>query len=257
MKNYTPVILAVLLGLAAVVAVSRMLRQNQRPRENEVDVAAALRDLNAGDVLQADALQKKVIPVSARPANAILWSKHTDAVGQRLKHPIRAGDYLLTTDMQLERNMSSLVGEGEWAVTLPANSAGIGRGLQPGDEVAVIATFPLETSEKTLNPSQTPRKTTKTVTLVLFPRVRVLDNGTSSRSADGGSEVVLALPPQQALQLIAAQGKAQLTLALRRPADTAALKRSDTGMVEEKTFEQLMDNIKLVEVPDGPEERKR
>jgi hypothetical protein len=48
--------------------------------------------------------------------------------------------------------------------------------------------------------------------------VRVLDVGTLSSGGEStAGELILALPPQQAQVLVAAQGKAQLTLALRRP----------------------------------------
>lgn len=257
MKNYIPVVLAVLMGLAAVLAVSRMLNKNQVAPEEEDQVVAALRDLKAGDTVQVDALQKKVIPVSARPADAVVWSKRSLVVGQVLNRPVRAGDYLLSTYMSLSRSMSSLVGEGEWAVTIPGGGAGIGKSVQPGDEVAVIATFMLEMNLPNLDSSQSAQRVGKDVTLVLFPRVRVLENSAGGRNEEGGGDIVLALPPQQAQVLIAAQRKAQLTLALRRPGDSAALSRSAAGLVDEETFRKLLNEVKPVVVPDAPEVKSR
>ena len=123
MKNYIPIILAVLLGLAAVLAVSRMISQNKTAPEDEAWVVVAQRDLNENDVLQADSVQKKVIPVSARPAEAIVWSKRSLIVGQTLKRRVQAGDYILMPDINLMRSMSALVGEGEWAVTINVANA--------------------------------------------------------------------------------------------------------------------------------------
>ena len=120
---------------------------------------------------------------------------------------------------------------------------------QPGDEVAVIATFSVDMPVPTADLSQAPQKKSKEVTLVLFPRVRVLQNGGRSKQGEIGAEIVLALPPQQAQVLIAAQGKARLTLALRHPGDDSALRRSDAGMVDEVTFQQLLNKVPAVEVP--------
>jgi len=64
--------------------------------------------------------------------------------------------------------------------------------------------------------------------------------------------LILALPPQQAQVLIAAQGKSRLTLALRRPGDDAAINRIDTGMVNEETFDKLMQGLNTFEMPPVP-----
>jgi Flp pilus assembly protein CpaB len=253
MKNYIPIILAVLLGLAAVLAVSRMINQNKQVPEDESWVVVAQRDLNENDVLQMDSLQKKVIPASARPAESIVWSKRSLVVGQTLKRRVLAGDYILTPDINLMRSMSSLVGEGEWAVTISVANAGI---AQPGDEVAVIATLPMVFGETSADLSQAPQQKTKEVTLVLLPRVRVLENG-GAKHEDGNSEIVLALPPQHAQMLIAAQGKARLTLALRRPGDGSALSRADAGMVDDQTFQKLSSEVPSVVVPIAPGMKKQ
>ncbi|MEY4917221.1 MAG: Flp pilus assembly protein CpaB [Verrucomicrobiota bacterium] len=254
MKNYIPIILAVLLGLAAVLAVSRMIALNKQAPEDEAWVVVAQRDLNENDVLQADSVQKKVIPTSARPAEAIVWSKRSLIVGQTLKRRVQAGDYILMADINLMRSMSALVGEGEWAVTINVANASM---AQPGDEVAVIATFPVELAVATADLSQAPQKNSKEVTLVLFPRVRVLENGGSGKRDETGAEIVLALPPQQAQVLIAAQGKARLTLALRRPGDSSALSRSSAGLVDETTFQQLLKAVPAVNIPDAPGAKAR
>lgn len=250
MKNYIPLVLAVLLGLAAVLAVSRMINKNRQVPENEAWVVAAGKNLAAGDVIQDESvLEKKVIPVSSRPANAIVWSQRALIIGQKIKQPVNAHDYILSSDVDLVRGMSSLVGPGEWAVTINVANASL---AQPGDEVAVIATFAVEQAVATADLSQAPQKNSKEVTLVLLPRVRVLENGGNSKQGEGGAEIVLSLPPQEAQVLIAAQGKARLTLALRHPGDESALNRSDAGMVDETTFQNLLNVIKHpVEVPDA------
>lgn len=251
MKNYIPLILAVFLGLAAVLAVSRMIAKNRQAPEDAAWVVVAERSLKENEVIQEDKLRKKTIPVSARPAESIVWSKRSLLVGQTLKRAVQAGDYILMPDINLVQSMSALVGEGEWAVTINVDNASM---AQPGDEVAVIGTFSQEMPVPNADLSQAPRTKKKDVTLVLFPRVRVLENGGRSKTGENGAEIVLALPPPQAQVLIAAQGKARLTLALRHPGDGLWLTRSDAGLVDDTTFQQLLEQpvkVSPVVVPDS------
>ena len=166
MKNYIPLVLAVLLGLAAVFAVSRVLSARREAQEETSSVAAAARDIAAGDELTPDAIMRKVVPVSARPVQAVPWSRAAMVQGQRALRPIASGDYLLLSDIGLSRSMANVVGEGEWAVTLHVGSAGIARFIQPGDDVAIIGTFQIEKTVETTDLSAEAVTQTKQATVV-------------------------------------------------------------------------------------------
>lgn len=255
MKNYVPLVLAVLLGLAAVFAVSRLLSARKEAKEETSSVVAAARDIASGDELTADAVMRKAIPISARPAQAVAWSTASMIEGQKALRPIAAGDYILLSDIGLSRSMANIVGEGEWAVTLTLGNAGISRFVQPGDEVAIIGTFQIDTTQESADLSVESESVSKTATLVLFPRVRVLDvAGAHGGEGGGGSgEILLALPPPQAQALVAAQRQAvELTMALRRPGDDTAMNRLDAGMVDEETFSKLLNGLKSVVIPAVP-----
>lgn len=256
MKNFIPLVLAVLLGLAAVLAVGRLLKERNKAKEKTTVVVAVARDVAAGDVLTTDSIMKKEVPLSARPAQAIFWTRSEVVVGQKAMRSIAQGDYVLLSDVGLSRSMADIVGEGEWAVALSVPPGGIARIVQPGDEVAVIGTFRIKSKVKTADLAAAPMEIAKDATMVLFPRVRVLDVGAmaSARGAEdaGGGEIILALPPQQAQVLVAAQRRAQLTLALRRPGDEAAINRLDTGMVDEMTFDNLLQGMESVQLPKIP-----
>ena len=258
MKNFIPLILAVLLGLAAVLAVGRLLAARQQAPEKTTTVVAAARDIPEGEVLAEGSVMKKNIPVSAVPAQAIFWSKMEMVVGQKALRPISQNDYVLLSDVGLSRSMANIVGEGEWAVALPLpQSSGIPRIVQPGDEVAVIGTFKILAKVKTADLSAPEQDVTKEATLVLFPRVRVLDVTGRSGKDEGGSDIILALPPAQAQVLIAAQRQAELTLALRRPNDDSAINRMDAGMVDRSTFEKLLEGLQAVQVPQIPGQKEK
>ena len=60
MKNFIPLILAVLLGLAAVLAVGRLLQSRKQAAEKVTSVVAVARDVAAGDVLTAGSVMEKL-----------------------------------------------------------------------------------------------------------------------------------------------------------------------------------------------------
>lgn len=253
MKNFIPLILAVLLGLAAVLAVGRLLQARKQAAEKSTTVVAVARDVTAGEVLTSDALMEKKVPISARPAQAIFWPRAEMVVGQKALRSIAQGDYVLLSDVGLSRSMAEIVGEGEWAVSLTVPAGGIARIVQPGDEVAVIGTFRIKSQVTMADLAAAPEEIAREATLVLFPRVRVLDVGTLSSGGEASAgELILALPPQQAQVLVAAQAKARLTLALRRPGDDAAINRIDTGMVNEETFDKLLQGLETIAMPNIP-----
>lgn len=246
MKNYIPLILAVFLGLASMLAVSRLLRERQETDEQTVAVLSVNRDVQAGDTFTDDLLIRKVIPYSARPRQSVHWSERARVIGQKTVRSIRSGDYVLLSDIGDLRTFGSLVAPNEWAVTLDV-SGGISDYLQPGDEVAVIATMQVEKTIPSVDGSAEPERVQQEATVVLFPRVKVLDTGGMERGS--ARRIVVGLPPSQAQVLISAQRRADLTVALRRPGDESALRREDAGLVGEETFIKLLDGIEPVVVP--------
>ncbi len=259
MKNFIPLVLAVLLGLAAVLAVGRLLAARKQAAEKTVTVVAAARDVVEGEIINEASVMKKEIPVSALPAQAIFWSRAEMVTGQKALRSIAQSDYILLPDVGLSRSMANIVGEGEWAVSLNlAGKGGVARLVQPGDEVAVIGTFKIKSKKVSADQSAAVQDVTKEATLVLFPRVRVLDvSGVVGQ--EGASDIVLALPPQQATMLVSAQRVGDLSLALRRPNDESNVNRLDAGMIDDSAFDALLDGlqpVKIAPVPGAPAKAK-
>ena len=246
MKNYIPLVLAVLLGLAAVLAVGRVLRERQKKAEDTIFVTVASRNIKIDETLTLDALRDHEIPVSARPNQAVSWSRKELIIGQKALKPVAEGDYLLLSDVGLSRSVGTIVGKGEWAVSLNVGAGGVMSVLQPGDEVALIGSMNVRSTTVSVDLSAAPKETAREVTTVLFPRVRVLD---ISGAASG--ELLLGLPPAQAQFLIAAQQRVKISVALRRPGDDTMLNRSEIGVVDNSTFEKLLNDMTACVVPDG------
>ena len=102
MKNSIPLILAVLLGLAAVFAVNKIISTNSSKVEEKVRIVAATRDLAAGEVIAEGFFMPKEVPLYAVPAQAIQWSRSSMIIGQKLKQPVRKGNYIMFSSGYLE-----------------------------------------------------------------------------------------------------------------------------------------------------------
>ncbi len=257
-KNMIPLILAVILGLAAVYAVNRLvLQQNAMAEEEMIEVVAAARNLEPGEILTEGSYTKKKIPNSARPTTAILWTEKSFGLIRdcKLKMPVAEGDYILLDDIDSSRGLSDIIGEGEWAISVSFSAGAVTKSLRPGDEIAVLGTFNSETTKKAPVAGQKPIVERRKVTAVILPRVKILS--LADNKQQGGDEVILALPPTQANTLLAAQAQGvELYPALRKSQDDSNLNRLDTGIVSKDTFNRLVEGVNDVVIPQIPSKTK-
>ena len=195
MKNMIPLIVAVVLGLAAVFAVSRALSKNgTRQYGKEVSVLVANGNLKRGSVMSSENFRRAVVPSAYVPKQHILGDQDASILGQTLVRDIAAGDYILWNDFGRQSSVGESVGEGEWAVPVSfENARQFAKQLKPGDEIAVVGMFEIQEEVKSTSADARakPETVKRTVTTVLFPQVRIM-----SMSSDGS--VLLSLPPQQA-----------------------------------------------------------
>lgn len=254
MKNSIPLIIAVLLGLAAVFVVSRMMKKQSDTREGMVLVVAATRDLSIKEEVRDGYIRPKEIPQSALSPRHVLWSKANMVLGQTMLRTVAKDDVIMLNDVGMSKSLNLLVGEGEWAVPVTFSDNGITQFLQPGDEIAILGTFSVKKTIPSKDLSAEPIIVEERATSVIFPSVRILDIG----SGDGISReegmsvraVIVALPPQQAATLVAAQRIAELYPALRRANDKASLNRLDGGVVDDTTFLDLRKGLTPVKIPE-------
>lgn len=264
MKNTIPLIIAVVLGLAAVFAVSRMIRPKDDGKNDQyVWVVAAGREITPkDDQIKETWLVKRRAEISSLPAKAIPWNQSNRVVGQKTIRTIAKDDYILSSDVAgMDIRLSTTVGEGEWAVPVTFSDPALIQFLQPGDEIAILGTFMMKEEIKKTDESEKPEIIEQRATSVLFPCVTILDIGSGDsirREEDNGKNgtIVVALKPEQAATLVAAQRTMELYPALRRSNDQSALRRRDVGVVNESTFNNLKQDLKPVLIPDGAELKK-
>ena len=254
-KNIIPLVLAVVLALAAVFAVNRIIAQKTPMAGEElVDVVVAARNLSAGDLINDGAFRSKQIPRTAAPSKAIMWSQSSMILNQKMKTSVSQGDYIVLDDIGVGRGLSDMIGDGEWAVSISLNGGAITNLLRPGDEIAVIGTFTLKEEKKSAVLGQGSKESSRKITTVILPRVRIL--ALDGNRQQGGDEFVLALPPQHAQMLLAAQSQSiELSPALRRPHDESNLNRTTAGLVDMETFYNLVKGVERTNIPAVPNKK--
>lgn len=269
MKNTIPLIVAILLGGLAVFAVSRMIRPKDADKEAQhVLVVAAARDITPKDGPIKDSwLMSREVEASSLPEKAILYAQKNRVIGQNTVRTISRNDYLLASDVAgMDIRLTEALGIGEWAVPVTFSDPGLIRLLQPGDEIAILGLMSVKDVVQKTDTTEEPEYVEHTVTSVLFPCVRVLDVGKgdairreeNSESGQQGT-IIVAMSPQEAAAIVAAQRKMELYPALRKSADTYAMRRRDVGIVTDATFESLKSGLEAITIPDngGKDERKK
>ena len=267
MKNIIPLIVAVVLALAAVFLVSRMLVKNdETAKEPMVSVVIATRDLDRGEKITPGACTFKSIPRSAMPKSVLLWENVGLLYGQQLPYKVMEGDYIQFSDLRLNLSLSECVEIGKWLIPVTFSDPALVKMLMPEDEIAIVAsyadtkiTLPNKSGERPLTPEEQALNTNikkNRETIVLFSCVKVTgianENGSFRESSGNTSTIFVSLPPRQATVLLAAQREAELYPVLRRRNDLTARNRRELGSVNTQTFEHLRSNLETTELPDMP-----
>ncbi len=251
MKNSMPLIAAVILGLAAVYAVSKMLSDKEIAGQEEMmAVCIANHDLVAMQELREGDLSYRVIPVAAAPKNALKWGEVAIAYGQRIPRAIAMDEFVLVSDVRMNASLAETIHDGEWVIPVTFANPTLIAMLLPDDEIAILASW--TDGKGTDDMGEATKQTT-----LLMPCVRVMGivgaNGQFREPQTGGSSTILvALPPQQAEILVAAQQQAELYPVLRKRNDRTARNRKDGGVVDSSTFRKVRENLTAVELPEVP-----
>ena len=250
MKNIIPLVVSVVLGLAAVYIVSKLLFEKENTdQEKKVSVVVAARALDAHDELSQGSLTYKDVPLSAVPKNALLWENVSLAYGQQLPHAVSQDDYILMTDIRIQTTLSDCTRQGEWTVPVTFSDPALVKMLMPDDEIAIISTYVKKDVVIDRN---------MTVSDGSGVKIGIAnDHGSFREGGSSSGTIFVSLPPQQAMILIAAQRESELYPVLRKRNDSVALNRKDGGVVNESTFAKIRKGLTPAELPEIPNKDHR
>lgn len=239
---------AVLAGLAGwyltTSYINTEVAQQKRALEQQqqvVQVVVAAFDLKVGDVISLKNAQARSIPKTYVGADAISPKDFSAFLeGRQLKHNLRAGEPILkihASNLKME-GLSSLLGPGERAITIPVSSEDTISGfLKPGDTIDLFVTVKDGALERTA---------------ALLQKVRVLatgvdvDDGIEEKKQKNFSEITLAVTPMQATKLIHSQSVGDLAVLLRRHEDKSS------EFDDYVTIDNLLETKQAVPLPPPP-----
>ncbi|MBQ6248349.1 MAG: hypothetical protein IJK04_15870, partial [Kiritimatiellae bacterium] len=140
MKNTIPLVMAVILGLAAVFAVSRTIAKNSTANETRVSVIVAAGNLRSGGALARSDLASKRIPQSAYISHQhIRWDNMAMIEGQRIQRDIAKGGFILLGDVEgTDGGFASEFGNNQWVVPVHFSDTTLVKLLEPNDEIAIV-----------------------------------------------------------------------------------------------------------------------
>lgn len=214
MKNTIPLVIAVILGLAAVFAVNRKLVRSSVKTNRTKQVLVANHQLQPGAKIEAGAVDAYAIPVAAyMEGRHILDSQQYRIEGLKVINRVAKGSPVLWEDLDT-RDEGERVGNGEFVVGVKFRSSALLDSIRAGDEIAIAAMQTMEIKEpsETTNLDVAERVRFEQRLTVLFPCVTVREVSRDS--------VLVSAPPQKALQLLLASQSIPLYPLLRRKGDS-------------------------------------
>jgi pilus assembly protein CpaB len=222
MKNKRAVIvmtLAILFGLAAVLAASRWLLTQPAASASRIVVAAA--DISIGQRLTPEMLKLVEWPAHSVPKGA--FDDPQKLSGRVLKSSILMGDPLSEGKLApagTVGGLSALITEGKRAITVRVNDViGVAGFALPGNYVDIIV------STETEAPEQDGRRQEQSISKIVLERILVLAVAQEVNRDETKPKVVnavtLEVTPEQAEKLDLARSVGTLSLALRNQIDPA------------------------------------
>ena len=217
MKNTIPLIIAVIFGLAAVLAVSRTLNQKEAGMEKTVEVLrVGNKDLKEKSELKVsrDCFPER-IPVNMYIAGQHVRVEDANMVdGQTLNRDVQRGSFIMLGDFATADSTSSRVGTGEWMVPVHFADTALLNAIRPGDEIGILVCLRVQTKKDAVMLGDAPTVTEREEIRVLFPKKTVKEKIPSG--------VLLSLSREESMTLLAYQRVGDLYPVLRNPEDVSA-----------------------------------
>ena len=211
------VIVAVLIGLVAVVMASQWIAQQTTTNSGMVVVARV--DVDLGTKLTSEMLKAIPWPSGNTPAGALSDPKALE--GRVIKVSIQRDEPILESKLAplgTKGGLSAVVAEGKRAITVRVNDViGVAGFALPGNFVDILVNTTDDTRGSAGNKDQTISKTVLEHILVLAVAQEAARDDTKPKVVNA---VTLEVTPEQAEKLDLARSVGSLSLALRNQVDS-------------------------------------
>jgi Flp pilus assembly protein CpaB len=270
MKNRTPIIIAVIIGLLAIFSVHSYVKRVEQTTQNKLKgtpVVAARVNIAAGVELSMEMFTPKEVPEQFIPAQAIKGSAELKQIlGRKLRVAVKAGQIVLWSDLvsEAKSGLSSAIPAGEGAFTVSI-AKGIKSGLiQPNDHIDIIGSIAVPKPVQSIpNTSASWRQGSDMVNVVLLQNVTVLALGDSfgiesrATGGSGGGDVTVSLTLQESQLLMFASAHGELGAVLRRDGALDVKVRADLPRITFDAIDTIVGDLdgkramRIIEVQKG------
>jgi pilus assembly protein CpaB len=196
------------------------------------DVIVASAELPAGSRVVATSLARRAVPERYLASDALVPATAGAAVGLRLLRPLRAGEVLSRSALELpgETTLANLVEPGERALTIPVDESNAAAGLlAPGDYVDLLLVLH---DAGNAGSADEPRvqPLLQAVQVLATGRVTRAHAGEAAPGADAGyATITLRLHPEEAQRVLLAQKLGELSVAVRPAGETGPVALAPMG----------------------------
>lgn len=246
------VIVAVLIGLLAVVLASRWI--TQQTASNAGSVVVARIDVDLGTKLTSEMLKSIPWPTGNVPSGAL--SDPAALEGRVLRVSIQRDEPVLEYKLApvgTKGGLSAVVAEGKRAITVRVNDVvGVAGFALPGNFVDILVNTTDDTRKNPGNKDQTISKTVLEHILVLAVAQEAARDDTKPKVVNA---VTLEVTPEQAEKLDLARSVGSLSLVLRNQVDSGP---SETiGITKQQLLHGASEPVIVAETVSKPLPRKR
>lgn len=255
MKGKAPIIVAVLLGIVAILAVRSYVQRVRHEAESKLsglNVVSARADIKAGTEITRAMLVPKEVPKQFIPPQAVMGSDEVkQIVGRTTRYPLKKGQVLLWSDLEEPKygGLSSVIPESERAFTI-SSAAGVETKLiRPNDHVDIIGSFasPEPAPAAGSKTSASFRKGSEMVNVVLLQNVTVLAvgemYGTVPRGGRGGGAITVSVTLPESQLLMFASQHGELGVVLRREGQVESVPREKLPRVSFGDLERVVGSL--------------
>jgi pilus assembly protein CpaB len=274
MKKALPLIVAIALGLVAVLGVRNFLAKKDEESKlkwNTKKVLVAQQEVKAGQRLSGDMIAAREFPAKMLPENAVNPDDAEEIVNQPVNRDLYKGEPLLWSFLggeEKEKSLSHGIRIEERAVTVSVNNiSGVDGYVKPNDRVDIYVFMKVPTKKKQQIPTKDGGEPqtievddTKTIAFLFLQNVTVLATGKSfhqsqlpssqKTTAPSYNSITFAVTPTEVALLKFVSENGDLSLALRNPQDF-----SDVTDIEVVDMGTILDLTKLKEVQQARKNR--
>ncbi len=252
MKSRMPIVIAIILGVVAVVAIKRYIDQIKANANAQLvgrKVVGARVDIQKGKELTEEMVRWITIPERFITAQHIQGDMNLRLIiGRKLEYPVQAGIPILWSQFESEHHggLSSLIPEDKVAFTLETSS-GIKTGLiQPNDKVDLILSLSLPKPPDPLNPTPVETYEREMVNFVLLQNVTVLAVGEvfgPGQTGEQDAAITLALTLQESQLVMFSSQNGEIGIVLRREGESTIVPHKDLPRI---TFDNVEDLVGMI-----------